>query len=80
MVRPDLQLMGPEVGSVRIQGWAAEIIIIGMNRMMLNIPTTANNSDTRESGRRQWLLVNRKATAATGAALVIMKTKEKVAM
>ena len=56
------------------------ISIIGMNVMMLNIPTTANSSDTRERGRRQWLLVNRNATAAIGAALVIMKMYEKVAM
>ena len=56
------------------------ISIIGMNVMMLKMPTTANSSDTRERGRRQWLLVNRKATAATGAAEVIIKTNEKVAM
>ena len=47
---------------------------------MLNSPTTANNSDTRDNGRRQWLLVNRKATAATGAALVTINTKEKAAI
>ena len=44
------------------------------------MPTTANSSETRERGRRQWLLVKRKATAATGAPLVIIKMKEKVAM
>ena len=39
---------------------------------MFKTPTTANNSDTLETGRLQWLLVNRKATAASGAALVTM--------
>ena len=51
--------------------------ISGMNINTFRTPTIANNSDTRESGLRQWLLVNLKATAANGAPLVTMKTMEK---
>ena len=48
-----------------------------MNINMFNIPTMANNSETRDNGRRQWLLVNRNATAANGAPLVTINTMEK---
>ena len=51
--------------------------IRGMNRMILTTPTTANSSATRDTGRRQWLLVKRKAQAASGAAPVTIKIKEK---
>ena len=55
-------------------------ITIGINSNILNTPTMANSSDTLERGRRQWLLVNRNATATNGAELVIMNTKEKAAI
>ena len=51
-----------------------------MNINKFNIPTIANNSETRDNGRRQWLLVNRNATETRGAAPVTMKTIENTAM
>jgi hypothetical protein len=51
----------------------------GMSITVESTPMRANNSDTRERGRLQWLLVNRKATAAKGAAPVTMKMNEKIA-
>ena len=56
------------------------ISIMGIKAMMLKMPTTAKSSETRDRGRRQWDFVKRKATAATGAPLVMTKMKEKVAM
>ena len=41
--------------------------------------TSEKSSDTRDSGRRQWLLVNRKAQAASGADDVSVNTKAKAA-
>ena len=55
-------------------------IINGMKARMLKNPTRANNSDTRDKGLLQWLLVTRKIAAARGAVLVIMNTKEKMPM
>ena len=49
----------------------------GMNNMTFTTPTTANSSETRVNGRRQWLLVKRNVTAARGAPEVTMNTKKK---
>ena len=47
-------------------------IINGINMMTFRTPSRANNSETRDRGLLQWLLVNRNATAARGAAPVTM--------
>ena len=59
---------------------AGSTMTMGMKSRTLRTPTTAKSSATRDRGRRQWLLVNRKAAVASGAPLVTMKTKEKAAM
>ena len=53
--------------------------INGMNIRRVKMLTTENSSAIRERGRLQWLLVNRKATAANGAVPVTMNTNEKTA-
>ena len=54
--------------------------IRGMNSRTFTTPTTANSSDTRDRGRRQWLLVKRKASATSGAAPPTINRKENIAM
>ena len=54
-------------------------ISAGMNSRMLTMLTTENTSAMRVSGRRQWLLVNRKAQAASGADALSVKTNANAA-
>ena len=51
----------------------------GMNSRMLTMLTREKISAMRDRGRRQWLLVNRKAQAASGADAVRVNTKAKAA-
>ena len=51
----------------------------GMYSRILNTPTIPNISETRDKGRLQWLLVMRKAAAASGPVLVTMNTNENMA-
>ena len=75
MVRRISSSSAPEPGFL-IGGSAS---INGMNIRTVKMLTTENSSDIRERGRLQWLLVNRKATAAKGAAPATMNRNEKMA-